>query len=57
MVEVTNMPHADRYGVRLLSELSFQLGGGLQAAARLGYQARDADSGGLSGGASVSYAF
>jgi hypothetical protein len=57
LVEVTNMPHADRYGVRLLSEVSASLGSGLAVAARLGYQARDADSGGPSGGLAFSYAF
>jgi len=51
------MPHSDRYGVRLLTEATIPLGAGFLLAGRLGYQARDADSGGLSAGASMSYAF
>jgi hypothetical protein len=57
IVEITDMPHADRYGVRLLTELTLPLYEGLQASARLGYQARDADSGGLSAGLTLSHAF
>jgi hypothetical protein len=57
VVEVTNMPHSSRYGVRLLTEVTVPLTGGLRAAGRLGYQARDADSGGPGAGLSLAYAF
>ena len=57
IVEITNMPHADRYGVRLLGELGVALGGGWSLAARGGYQARLATSGGPSLGGSVAHAF
>ncbi len=57
IVEITNMPHADRYGVRLLGELGLALGAGWSLAARAGYQARLATSGGPSLGASMAYAF
>ena len=57
MVEVTNMPHSSKYGVRLITEVGLPLGGGFRAAARVGYQARDSDSGGPSGGLSLAYAF
>lgn len=57
IVEATNMPHASRYGVRLLGEVSADLGAGLRAAARGGYQARDSASGGPAAGVTVAYAF
>lgn len=57
IVEVTNMPHADAYGVRLLGELGVALGGGWTLAGRAGYQARLATSGGPSLGGSAAYAF
>jgi hypothetical protein len=57
MVEVTNMPHADDYGVRLLGEVTGQLGLGFSAALRGGYQARVSTGGGPSAGATVGYAF
>jgi hypothetical protein len=57
VIEVTNMPSAEEYGVRLLGEVSFELAGGFSLAARGGYQARVANSGGPSGGATLSYAF
>jgi hypothetical protein len=57
VVEATNMPHASRYGVRLLGEVGFRLGGGYSAALRGGYQARDSASGGPSAGMTVGYAF
>jgi hypothetical protein len=57
MVEVTNMPSAKDYGVRLLGEVGYEIGGGFAVALRGGYQARLSTSGGPSGGASVSYAF
>ncbi|HMJ11063.1 MAG TPA: hypothetical protein VK524_06625 [Polyangiaceae bacterium] len=57
IVEITNMPHADVYGVRLLGELGIPFDGGLSLAVRSGYQARLAASGGPSLGATLAYAF
>lgn len=57
IVEVTNMPSADHYGVRLIGEVGVDIGWGFGAAARGGYQARVATSGGASLGGLVSYAF
>ena len=57
IIEVTNMPSADQYGVRLLGEVAVEVGGGFSAALKGGYQARAATSGGPSGGATLSYAF
>ena len=57
IVEVTNMPHADNYGVRLLGEVTGQLGSGFSAALRGGYQARVSTGGGPSAGATLGYAF
>ena len=57
VVEVTNMPHADDYGVRLLGEVTGALGSGFSASLRGGYQARVSTGGGPSAGAAVGYAF
>ena len=57
IIEITNMPHADNYGVRLLGELTGQLGQGFSASLRGGYQARVATGGGPSAGGSLGYAF
>ncbi|MCC6214367.1 MAG: hypothetical protein IT376_05830 [Polyangiaceae bacterium] len=57
MVEVTDMPSAEDYGVRLLGELAMDAGLGLSVTLRGGWQAREATSGGPSAGAGVSYAF
>ena len=57
IIEVTDTPNADRFGVRLLGELKVDGGGGFGVLARGGYQARDAASGGPSGGGHLSYAF
>ena len=57
VIEVTNMPHADNYGVRLLAEVTGQLGQGFSAAVRGGYQARVSTGGGPSAGATLGYAF
>ena len=51
------MPHADRFGVRLLSEVAVDAGAGFHIAARGGYQARTFTSGGPSVGTTVSYSF
>jgi hypothetical protein len=57
MVEATNMPHANMFGVRLLGEVAVDLGSGFGVAARGGYQARLSTEGGPAMGASLAYAF
>lgn len=57
VVEVTNMPHADHYGVRLLGEIDWALTSGFSVAARGGYQARLFTDGGPSAGLTLRYAF
>jgi len=57
MIEVTNMPHADDFGVRLLGEVTGDLGAGFSASVRGGYQARVSTGGGPSAGATLGYAF
>jgi hypothetical protein len=57
IVEVSNMPHAETAGVRLLAETGLALGAGFRATARGGYQARSFDQGGPTIGGGVSYAF
>ena len=57
IVEVTDMPHADRFGVRLLTQARFDAGKGFGLALLGGYQARVATSGGPTVGLSGSYAF
>jgi hypothetical protein len=57
VVEITDMPNAEAFGVRLLGELSFKIAGGFSAQVRGGYQARKFDSGGPGVGGSLSYAF
>lgn len=57
IVEATNFPHADAYGVRLLGELAFDVGSGVGVVAGGGYQARQATSGGPSGSLSMRYSF
>jgi hypothetical protein len=57
VVEVTNMPHADDYGVRLFGEVSVDAGAGFGIAARGGYQARVFTEGGPSAGLTLRYAF
>ena len=57
IVEATNMPHALRYGIRLVGEIAYDFGGGVSAALRGGYQARESTAGGPSGGAQLMFAF
>jgi hypothetical protein len=57
IIEVTDMPHANKYGVRLLAELGLDLGSGFGLSARGGYQAREHAGGGPSGGLEARYAF
>jgi hypothetical protein len=54
---LTNMPHADRAGIRLLGEAGIDLGRGLRLDVRGGYQARTFASGGPTLGGGVAYAF
>jgi len=56
-VEVTDMPHAEAFGVRLTSDLAVNFGKGFSVALRGGYQARKSTSGGIAGGGALSYAF
>lgn len=57
IVEVTDMPHAERYGVRLLTELRWNAGDGWAVTLRGGYQARASTSGGPEAGLGLAYAF
>jgi hypothetical protein len=57
VVEATDMPHAGRYGVRLIGEVAYDFGRGFSGAVRGGYQARDATSGGPGAGVRMSWAF
>jgi hypothetical protein len=57
IVEATNWPHADQYGVRLLFEVAVDLASGLGATVGGGYQARESTSGGPSAAIGVRYAF
>jgi hypothetical protein len=56
-IEVTNMPHADRAGVRLLGDVALDLGRGFAVVARGGYQARSFQQGGPTLGGALAYAF
>lgn len=57
IVEVTNMPHADRAGVRLVGEAGVDVGAGFRVDLRGGWAARSFDSGGPSFGGGLAYAF
>lgn len=57
MVEVSNMPHAEKPGVRLLGEVDVELGQGFGMAVRGGYQARAFAGGGPNAGLSLRYCF
>lgn len=57
IIEVSNMPHADRAGVRLLAEAGVGLGNGFRVDVRGGYQARSFDQGGPTLGSGLAYAF
>ena len=57
IIEATDMPHAEVFGVRLLAEASAALGGGFGVAVRGGYQARRSASGGVGVGGTASLAF
>jgi hypothetical protein len=57
IIEVTNMPHASDFGVRLLGEVTADLGQGFSLAARGGYQSRLFTEGGPAAGGTLGYAF
>lgn len=57
IIEISDMPRSEHFGVRLLGEASYWIGGGFSAAVRAGYQAREAASGGVGLGGRVSFAF
>lgn len=56
-IEVTDMPHAGDFGVRLLADGGFVIGKGFTLWIRGGYQARISRSGGPAVGATVQYGF
>lgn len=56
-IEVTDMPHAERFGVRLLADGLIQIGHGFALGLRGGYQARVSRSGGPTLGATVQLGF
>jgi hypothetical protein len=57
IIEATNMPNADEYGVRLLAQLGMQLSQQFRISALGGYQARNAVSGGPSLGLASELSF
>jgi hypothetical protein len=57
IIEVTDMPHANQFGVRLLAQIGIDFGAGFSAAVRGGYQARTFNQGGGSVGLELGYAF
>ena len=57
MIEITDMPHADSFGVRLLTDATVQLWRGFSATLRGGYQARRSTSGGIALGTTLGLAF
>jgi len=57
IIEATNMPNADEYGVRLLAQLGVQLSQEFRITALGGYQARNAVSGGPSLGLASELSF
>lgn len=56
-IEVTDMPHAGDFGVRLLADGGFVLGKGFTLWLRGGYQARISRSGGPAAGATLQFGF
>jgi hypothetical protein len=57
MIEVTDMPHAQHTGLRLIVEAAGKLGAGFALVGRVSYQARDFHSGGPGAGLGLSYSF
>ena len=56
-IEVTDMPHAETFGVRLLADATIGLGRGFALGLRGGYQARVSRSGGPTAGATLQLGF
>ena len=56
-IEVTDMPHAESFGVRLLGDVSVDIVRGFSATLRGGYQARRSTSGGPAFGGTLNMAF
>jgi hypothetical protein len=56
-VEVTDMPHAENFGLRLLGEAKVSIGHSVEIGLRGGYQARQSVSGGPSLGGTFGLAF
>jgi hypothetical protein len=56
-IEVTDMPHAGVFGVRLLADVIATLPHGLTFGIRGGYQARESDSGGVTVGSTFGIGF
>jgi len=57
VVEVTDMPHAESFGVRLFGDAAIALPRGFGLGLRAGYQARRSTSGGVGLGTTASYSF
>ena len=57
VLEVTDMPHADTFGVRLYGDATVALPHGFTVGFRAGYQARRSTSGGVALGSTASFAF
>jgi hypothetical protein len=57
IIEVTDMPRARKFGVRLLAQIGVDVGAGFSVAVRGGYQARTFDQGGGSVGIDMGYAY
>lgn len=57
MIEITDMPHADSFGVRLLTDATIEIAHGFSATLRGGYQARRSTSGGIALGTTLGLAF
>lgn len=57
VLEVTDMPHAEAFGVRLYGDATVALPHGFTVGLRAGYQARKSTSGGVALGSTASFAF
>lgn len=57
VIEVTDMPHADTFGVRLFGDVNASIYKGFSLGVRGGYQARRSTSGGVGLGGTASLAF
>jgi len=57
VIEVTDMPHAGAFGVRLYGDVNARIYGGFSLGVRGGYQARRSTSGGVGLGGTASLAF